>query len=114
MPVTQRDLDCIEVQLFIAVYETNQELLGRNMNAIDRIKAKALQARSIAPQAIRDFEADLDGIIAEGPKLKAAKDNAVAQHKETFAGVYGEIDGLKSAIDLLSNGGPPLDGSQDS
>jgi hypothetical protein len=78
--------------------------LAKSMSIIDRIKAKALQARSIAPDAIRAFEADLDALIAEGPKLKAAKDEAVNEHKQAFAGVYSEVDGLKSAIDILSNG----------
>lgn len=86
------------------------------MSVIDRIKAKALQARSIAPDAIKAFEADLDALIAEGPKLHAAKSAAVSMHREAFTGIHGEIDGLKSAIDLLSNGAPdgPLPGSEDS
>lgn len=93
--------------------DRHPELLEAAMSAIDRIRAKALQARSIAPDAITAFEADLDSIIAEGPKLRVAKDAAVGQHREAIAGVYGEIDGLKSVIDLMSNGGPPLGGSPD-
>ena len=76
------------------------------MSVIDRIKAKALQARSIAPKAIAEFEADLDGLIAEGPKLASARLEAVGRHLEAFSGIHGELDGLKSAIDILSNGAP--------
>lgn len=85
------------------------------MSVIDRIKAKALEARQIAPNAIKAFEADLDALIAEGPKLLADKEAAVSQHKEAFAGIRGEFDGLKSAIDILSNGAPegPLPASED-
>ena len=82
------------------------------MSAIDRIKAKALQARDIAPQAIREFEADLDGIIAEKANLAQRRADAVGPHKETITGIYGEFDGLKQAMDLLSNGGPPLQESE--
>lgn len=85
------------------------EELETSMSAIDRIKAKALQARNIAPDAIRAFEADLDGIIAEKSKIAQRHAEAVAPHKETISGIYGEFDGLKQAMDLLSNGGPSLD-----
>jgi hypothetical protein len=81
---------------------------------IDRIKAKALQARSVAPDAIKAFETDLDSILAEKPILAQKQAAAVAPHKEAIAGVFGEIDGLKSAMDLLTNGGPPLDESNTS
>lgn len=79
------------------------------MSAIDRIKAKALQARGIAPQAIKDFESDLDGILAQKDTLAQKREAAVAPHKEAIAGIYSEFDGLKQAMDLLSNGGPSLD-----
>lgn len=81
---------------------------------IDRIRAKALQARSIAPTLIKEFESDLDSLIAEGPKLEADKNAAVSQHKEAFSGLRGEFDGLRSVIDVLSNGGPPLAESENS
>lgn len=79
------------------------------MSPIDRIKAKALQARSVATDAIKAFEADLDSILAEKPILAQKQAAAVAPHKEAFAGLHGEIEGLKSAMDILSNGGPALD-----
>lgn len=78
------------------------------MSITERLKAKALLARSIAPDEIKAFEADLDALIAEGPKLKADRAAAVGQHQAAFASIHGEVDGLKQAIDILSNGGPPL------
>ena len=89
----------------------NTKVIAVASSAIERIKAKALQARGIAPQAIKDFESDLDGIIGEKEKLAQKRVEAVAPHKEAIAGVYTEIDGLKSVMDLLSNGGPPLEES---
>lgn len=82
---------------------TKPQVTEHHMSAIDRIKAKALAARNIAPDAIRKFEADLDGLIAEGPQIDAKRAAAVAPHQEAIAGVMGELDGLKSAIDILSN-----------
>jgi hypothetical protein len=84
------------------------------MSAIDRIKAKALQARDIAPAAIRAFEADLDGILAEREELERRRAASVAPHKEGIAGIYGEFDGLKQAMDIMTNGAPsgPLPGSE--
>lgn len=84
------------------------------VSAIDRIKAKALQARGIAPAAIKDFEADLDGLIAEGPRLAADRAAAVGKHAEAFKGIREQFDGLHSAIDILSNGGDPLEDSEHS
>jgi len=85
------------------------------MSAIDRLKEKALQARQIAPDAIKAFEADLDSLIAEGPKLAAERTEAVSVHAEAFKGIRGEIGGLRDAMDILSNGAPdgPLPGSGD-
>src|ERR1035437_2580367 len=111
MPITRRSSDLFAARLSIAVYDTNQEHRRNQMSAIDRIKSKALQAKDIAPQAIRDFEADLDGIIAEKASLAQRRVAAVAPHKEAISGIYSEIDGLKEAMDLLSNGGPPLEES---
>ena len=74
------------------------------MSAIDRLKAKALVARNVAPDAIKRFEADLDGILAEKDAIENKRIASVSRHQEAIAGVKGELDGLKSAIDILSNG----------
>lgn len=99
-------MDFLDLRLTLAVHDINQEF---RMSAIDRIKAKALQARDIAPQAIKDFESDLDGILAEKGVLAQKREAAVAPHKEAISGIYSEFDGLKQAMDMLSNGGPSLD-----
>lgn len=81
------------------------------MSAIDRIKAKALAARNVAREALTSFEGELDSILAEKEVIKRRVAEASAPHHEILKGIHGEIDGLKSAIDLLSNGGPPLEAS---
>lgn len=78
--------------------------------AIERLKQKALQARTIVPNMIKEFEGDLDNLIAQGPQMEAARQAAVASHMDGVAGLKGEFAGLQSAIDILSNGAPsPLD-----
>jgi hypothetical protein len=107
-PLLQADMDSLADHLAIAVYDINEEY---RMGAIDRIKAKALQASSIAPTMLKNFEADLDSLIAEGPKLDAERKAAVAGHMDVVTGIRGEFADMRSAIDILSNGGPPLDES---
>jgi hypothetical protein len=80
---------------------------------VERLKAKALQARGIAGGLVKSVESELDLMIAEKDAVEKKLAEAVAPHHEIFAGVRGEIDGVKAAIDLLSNGGPPLSGSGD-
>jgi len=81
------------------------------MGAIDRIKEKAALARSIAPDAIKALENDLDSIIGEKAVLAQQQAEAISPHKDAIAGIKTEIAGIKSAMDILSNGGPPLQGS---
>jgi hypothetical protein len=127
MPVTQSDLDWVAARLLPDIYDINQRdkydrvtrhltsllhELENPMSAIDRIKAKALEAKGIATNAIKAFETDLDSLLAEKATLDTKRAEAVAPHKELISGIYSEIDGLKQAMDLLSNGGPPLDSSE--
>lgn len=76
------------------------------MSAIDRLKAKALEARNVAPDALKKFEADLDSIIAQKAEIENKRVAAVSPHQEAIAGVKGELDDLKSAMDILTNGAP--------
>ena len=86
-----------------------QTFSGIKVSAIDRIKAKALQAKAIVPEAVRSVEADLDSLIAEKDKLEAKKAKAMAPHLEAISGLHDELDGIHTALDILSNGGPSLD-----
>lgn len=90
-------------------YGVRYYTLGTDMSAIDRIKSKALLAKSVVPAAIADVEADLDWIIGQREVIKRKKDEATAPHKEAISGVVSELEGLKGALDILSNGGPLLD-----
>jgi hypothetical protein len=81
---------------------------------IDRIKAKAMQARGVVPTALASVEAGLDQIIAAGPEIEKKKQEAMAPHLNAIADAKTELDGLKSALDILSNGGPPLHESESS
>ena len=107
---------------FSAGTDVREHLDGREKEmlraVVDNCAAFAeLQARGIAPKAIADFEADMDALIAEGPKLENERIAAVAPHKDAAAAVRGEFAGLRDAMNIFSNGGPsldPLEGSEKS
>lgn len=101
-----------EEELDFIVLQTNREF-GMANPAIERLKQKAAHARNVASTEIKEFEADLDGLIAEGPKLKSERQAAVAPHREAVDGLRGEYDGMREAMNILSNGGPPLEESED-
>lgn len=77
-----------------------------SMSVMDRIRAKALEARAVAPNAIKEFESDLDSILAEKAIIEQKRKEAVSPHQQAIADVKGELGDLKSAIDILSNGTP--------
>jgi hypothetical protein len=81
------------------------------MSAIEKLKAKALYAKTIVHDAIKGVEDGLDGIIAHKAPLEQKTAEAMAPHLEAIAGLHSELDGIKGALDILSNGGPPLEPS---
>jgi hypothetical protein len=82
---------------------------GEDMgSAIDRIKAKALQAKGVVPRIITNVESGLDGIIASEGVLEKYAADAMKPHLDAISETKTELDGIKSALDILSNGGPPL------
>ncbi len=80
-------------------------------SAVDRIKSKALQAKGVVPRVLASVESGLDGIIAAESDLEKQKEAALAPHLSAIADTKTELDGIKSALDILSNGGPPLQAS---
>ena len=80
-------------------------------SAIDRIKSKALQAKGVVPRVLASVESGLDEIIGAESELEKQKEAALAPHLSAIADTKIELEGIKSALDILSNGGPPLQGS---
>ena len=80
-------------------------------SAVDRIKSKALQAKGVVPRVLASVESGLDGIIAAESDLEKQREAALAPHLSAIADTKTELDGIKSALDILSNGGPPLQAS---
>jgi len=101
-----------EEELEFIVLQTKREC---EMSAIgDRLKQKAMQAVGVGPRVAAHVEANLDWIIAQEKVIEGATVEAVAPHKELFAGVHGTLGEVKDALNILSNGGPPLDASASS
>ena len=88
-----------------AIYQ-NRKL--SQMSAIDRIREKALQARGVVPRVIASVEAGLDELIAAEPEIEKEKDEALAPHRAAIAETKTELAGVRDALSVLSNGGPPL------
>ena len=81
-------------------------------SAIDRIKSKAAQAKGVVPRVLASVESGLDRLISAEMELETQKEAALAPHLNAIADTQTELDGIKSALDILSNGGPPLQGSE--
>jgi len=78
------------------------------MSVADRLKNKALTANGVVGRIVNKVESGLDEIIgAEQPLIKYA-DEAFAPHLAAISETKSTLDGVKGALDLLSNGGPPL------
>lgn len=77
-------------------------------SAIDRIKSKAVQAKGVVPRVLTSVEAGLDEIIAAEQELEAQKNEALAPHLNAIAETKTELADIKSALDIMTNGGPPL------
>ncbi len=78
------------------------------MTAIARIKDKLNRASGVAQRAASAIEAEADALIAEEDAIKAKTTEAFAPHKAVLAEARTELDAVKDALNLMSNGGPPL------
>jgi hypothetical protein len=76
------------------------------LGAIDRLREKALQAKGVVPRVVASIEAELDGVIAAEADLAKQKDEAFAPHKAALAETKAELDGVKDALNIMSNGAP--------
>jgi hypothetical protein len=134
MPAIQWDLDWLAVRLLLEVYEINrriyydrntsrlralyQELTTEDRMAdsaiISRLKEKLGKASGVAQRAVSAVEAEADALIAEEDAIKARTTDAFAPHKAILAEASTELQAVKDALNVMSNGGPPLFSGSDS
>jgi hypothetical protein len=74
------------------------------MSAIERLKLKAAQAKGVVPRMTAKVEAELDAIIGSEAELDRLTEEAAAPHKAAIAETKSELNGLKDALNILSNG----------
>ena len=79
------------------------------MSVVDRIKSKAAQANGVVGRVVKRVEAGLDDIIGREEGLLKHADNAFAPHLSALAETKDTLDGVESALNVLSNGGPALE-----
>ena len=99
-----------------AVYELSLEV--KHMTAIARLREKLNRAAGVAQRATDAIEAEADALIAEEEAIKAKTEEAFSPHKAVLAEAREELDAVKDALNLMSNGGPalndPLQGAESS
>lgn len=86
-------------------YYTREDL----MTPISRLKDKLAKAAGVAQRATTAIEAEADALIAEEDTIKAKTTDAFAPHRAILAEASSELQTIKDALNLMSNGGPPLD-----
>ena len=77
-----------------------------HMGIADRLKEKAQRARAVTANAVKALEDGMDAIIAEEAVVEQKRMAALAANNEALGVVKDEWDGIKSAVDILSNGEP--------
>lgn len=79
------------------------------MSAIARLKEKLAKAAGVAQRAADAIEAEADALIAQEQAIMAKTAEAFSPHKAILNEARTELDAVKDALNLMSNGGPPLD-----
>ena len=77
--------------------------------SISRLKDKLNRAAGVAKRAADAIEAEADALLAEEEAIKAKTVEAFSPHKAILSEARTELDAVKDALNLISNGGPPLD-----
>jgi hypothetical protein len=102
-------------ELSDAVYRLSRECREEDqMTAISRLKDKLALAAGVAKRAADAIEAEADALIAEEEAIKAKTVEAFSPHKSLLSEARTELDAVKDALNLMSNGGPPLDDAEPS
>lgn len=78
------------------------------MSPIDRLKDKLKQASGVAQRVATQVEGEADALIAREDQLKAKTFQAFAPHKAILDQASTELDAVENALNMMSNGGPPL------
>ncbi len=76
------------------------------VTAISRLREKLSKASGVAVRAAAALEAEADALIAEEGAIKAETTAAFAPHKEILSEVSAELQSVKDALKIMSNGGP--------
>lgn len=77
-------------------------------NPIDRLKEKLAKAAGVGGRVAAKIEAKADALIAREADLETKADHAFAPHEAIADQASASLDEIEAAVNLLSNGGPPL------
>jgi hypothetical protein len=114
MPYSPFRFRLAAVELSRAVYELSRERREKDRMSISRLKDKLNMAAGVAKRAADAIEAEADALLAEEEAIKAKTVEAFSPHKAILAEARTELDAVKDALNLMSNGGPPLQDAEPS
>jgi hypothetical protein len=80
-------------------------------NQMSRLRDKLTQAKNICAEVTATIEARADSLIAKRDGLNARTDQAFAPHEQLLNEAEAGLNEVEEALRVLSNGGPPLAGS---
>ena len=90
----------------------NTRIVAVTTTPLDRLKGKFVQARGVAHRVATNMEAEADSLIAQEDPMKAKTASAFARHKAILAEASSELKAIEDALNLMSNGGPPLESAE--
>jgi hypothetical protein len=105
----RRALNLAKIDNLITAPASAMEAL-MTANPIERLKEKLAKAAGVGGRVAAKIEAKADALIAREGQLESKVDHAFAPHEAIADAANTQLDMIESAVDLLSNGGPPLDG----
>lgn len=79
---------------------------------MDRLKEKLKRAAGVAKRATDAIEVAADHLIAREDELTSKRENAFAPHHAMLDSHNRDLDQLEDALNIISNGAPPLDDSE--
>lgn len=80
---------------------------GPRMN-LEALKAKLAEAKGVVPDVMNEIAMQADAVIMQRDALKAKGRAAFAPHNQMLAESSKGLDEVAEALNVLSNGGPPL------
>lgn len=98
--------------ILTALQVPRTEIAKPSMTSISRLKEKLSKAAGVAHRAVAAIEAEADSLIAQEDTINKKTADSFAPHKAILAEANTELQAITDALNLMSNGGPPLEDAE--